>query len=197
MDDDGDETVEVFARVIVERINAHPLEKHENVTEQDRERMPHEEIHEPFAGRTAPILVGGHDRVRTDVGAAQFGIMVVVMVVRTAPHAARAQRENAKDAHQTFGELRTRQNRVVLLVVIDDEEPHEDQSGEHAATKPRGEGQTGERSGECDDQQSERGENRPPTLDRIVFGEGLGRQDEFGALKRSLLAGWGGDHDQS
>ena len=41
-----------------------------------------------------------------------------MMIVRTAPDAARAQREDAENPHEDSGDARARQDRVVLLIVV-------------------------------------------------------------------------------
>ena len=38
------------------------------------------------------------------MGTAQLGIVIVMVVVGASPNAAGAEREDAKDSHQTFGE---------------------------------------------------------------------------------------------
>ena len=89
------------------------------------------------------------------MGAAQLGIVVVVMIMGTAPHAARAESENAKNAHEALGDFRARQDRVMLLVVVNDEKPHENQPGEHTANEPGDKRETRKRTGQRDDQHGE------------------------------------------
>ena len=84
--------------------------------------MAHEQIFETSAFRDASKLCLGHDRERADVRAAQFGVVIVMMVMRTAPDAARTQSENAKESHNQLRHPGAGKNGVVLLIVIDDEE---------------------------------------------------------------------------
>ena len=64
---------------------------------------------------------------------AQLRIVIVVMVVRTPPHAARAQGKDAKTLHQDRRDAGARQNGVVLLVVINHKQPQEQQPAQDAA----------------------------------------------------------------
>ncbi len=65
--------------------------------------------------------------------------MIVVMIMRMPPDAARAERQNAEDAHQSFREAGVGEDRVVLLIVINDEEPDEQQTAEDTAHELGGE----------------------------------------------------------
>ena len=53
----------VFARGIEERVDDHPEMKHEKVTEQDGQRMAHEQVLEADAGGGFLILFLGHDGI--------------------------------------------------------------------------------------------------------------------------------------
>ena len=70
------------------------------------------------------------------MGSAQLGIVIVVMVMGASPNAAGAECQDAKDAHQTFGETGAGQDRVVLLIMINHEKSQNQQSGEKAAADP-------------------------------------------------------------
>ena len=49
--------------------------------------------------------------------------MVMVVIVRFAPHRGRAERQNPEDAHQEVGHSGFRQDRLMLLIVINHEQP--------------------------------------------------------------------------
>lgn len=100
--DESDKTVKMLARMIEKRVQAHAVEEHEDVTEEDRHWMPNKKIAESLAGRGFQELRTGHDRKRANVRPPQLRIMIVMVVVRTAPDAARAQRIDAKDSHEQF-----------------------------------------------------------------------------------------------
>jgi hypothetical protein len=61
------------------------------------------------------------------MGAAQFGVMIVMVVVRTPPNAAGTEGEDSKGSHQSFGEARVGQDRLMLLIMINHEEPENEQ----------------------------------------------------------------------
>jgi hypothetical protein len=48
--DEGDQAIVVFARFVEKRIKTHPVQKHENVAEKDRQGMAHKQVFEalPF-----------------------------------------------------------------------------------------------------------------------------------------------------
>ena len=126
----------MLARFVEKRVNAHPVEKHKNITKQNREGMSHEEIIEALPFRGLQIIILRHDGKGTDVRAAQLGVVVVVVVVGTAPHATRAENQNAKNLHQPFHHPGTRQDGMMLLIVINDKKTQEEQTGHQAATDP-------------------------------------------------------------
>jgi hypothetical protein len=45
-----------------------------------------------------------------------------MMIVRTFPNASGAQRKDAKDPHEDVSQARIRQDRLVLLIVVNDEQ---------------------------------------------------------------------------
>jgi hypothetical protein len=56
------------------------------------------------------------------VRTSELGIVIVMMIVRTPPNASGAQSKDAEDPHENVGQARIRQDRLVLLVVINDEQ---------------------------------------------------------------------------
>ena len=52
----------------------------------------------------------------------ELGIVVVMMIVRTPPNAGGTQSKDAKDPHEDVGQARFRQDRLMLLVVVNDEQ---------------------------------------------------------------------------
>jgi len=67
------------------------------------------------------------------MGTAELGIVIVMVVVRAPPNAAGAEGEDSKDSHQSLGEPGVGQDRLMLLVMINHEEPENEQSGEKTA----------------------------------------------------------------
>ena len=122
MHDERDQAIKVFLGMIKKRIDDHAEQEHKHVAEQNRQRVTHKKIHAAFAGRALDEIIFRHDRERADVRAAQLGVVIVMMVVRRAPDAAGAEREDSHAAHQPFRQSRLRQNRVMLLIVIDNED---------------------------------------------------------------------------
>ena len=68
-----------------------------------------------------------------------------MMIVRAAPDAAGAQHEDAEDPHDDLAQSGMGQNRMMLLIVIDDEKPQDQQTSEHATGDLSGEMATPER----------------------------------------------------
>ena len=102
-----------------------------------------------------------------------------MMIMRTAPDAARAQREDSKNLHQPFREPRFRQNGVMLLIVVNDEKPQDKQAAEDAAYRPDERMKMPQRSTNRRDQKERRRKNAPPASERIVFGKRFRRENEF------------------
>ena len=75
--------------------------------------------------------------------------MIVMMIVRTAPDAAGADGQDAEDSHQALRQFRFRQDRVVLLVMINDEKPQQQKSRQHATGDAGERVKIPERAGRC------------------------------------------------
>ena len=83
---------------------------------------------------------------------AQSGIVIVMIIVGTAPNAAGAERVNSKSSHQELCQPRFTKDSVVLLVMVDDKKAENQQSGDDAANNPRHERKAGKRRGEREEQ---------------------------------------------
>ena len=95
--------------------------------------MAHEEVFEAGASRRFQVILEGHNRIRTDMGTPQLGIVIVMVVVGATPNTARAEDQDPKNPHEPFGQPGTGQDRLVLLIVVDDEEPEIQQPSEQTA----------------------------------------------------------------
>ena len=113
--------------------------------------------------------------------ATQLGIVVVMMVVRTAPNAARTQRQDAKEPHESLRHPRPGQDRMVLLIVINDEQPEQEESAQNAADAFCQQTDIPVRPGQCHEDQKCRGEDMPPTSYGGIGGVRFSGQDEFPA----------------
>jgi hypothetical protein len=100
--------------------------------------------------------------------------MTVMVVMRTSPNGARAQDEDAEDSHESLCQARMRQYRPVLLIVINDEEPQKQETGEETACDPAGRMEVPNRSSHRHRQEKRRGKNIGPTfrceIHRVRFG---------------------------
>src|ERR1051325_834553 len=100
---------------------------------------------------------------------------MMMMIVRTAPDAARAQDEKPENPHEYFRRFRPRQNRVMLLVVVNDkhpdhQEPRGDTTGDLAYPM-----KIDERACEGGGEKKRGGDHVPPALECGIGGEGPGR----------------------
>lgn len=163
-----------------ERHGTHSDAEDEEVAEEDRQRMPHEEIPPPVARRRLQKMTLRHDRERTDVGATKLRIVLVMMSVRTAPDGARTEEEDSDKAHQALGDPGARKNRVMLLIVIDHEQSEKEKPAQDTAADARGKGGHPLGPRESCDQKCGRGQNMPPTTERGIGGEILGGNDKVG-----------------
>jgi len=133
MNHEGDEAIEMFTRIGDAGVQAHSVKKDKEVAEQNRQRMPHEQILEACDFGRPHEMRAGHDRKRPNMRAAQLRIVGVMMVVRAAPDARRAQDENPKNPHEALGQPGMRQDCPMLLIVINDKQAQIQQPGEQAA----------------------------------------------------------------
>jgi hypothetical protein len=51
----------------------------------------------------------------------QLGIVVMMMIMRTPPDAAGTESKHSKSSHQVFSDARFWEDRMMLLIVVDDE----------------------------------------------------------------------------
>jgi hypothetical protein len=139
------------------------VKKHENVPEQDGEGMTHKQVFEALRpGRTQEICPGHYGK-RTDMGTAELGVVLVMVVVGASPNAARREGQDAKDSHEHLGQTGAGQYRVMLLIVINYKKPENQQSAENTTDNPAGNIEIPEspRNGRRQKQRS--GENVKPT----------------------------------
>jgi hypothetical protein len=113
--------------------------------------------------------------------ASQFGIMIVVIVVRTAPDAARAEGENAKYPHEHFRDAGGRQNRMMLLIMVDDKQSQDQQTRDDAAEDLADQMEVPDGARQRRNEKKGCREDVPPALERIVDSECLGGFDKFGS----------------
>jgi len=117
---------------------------------------------------------------------AELGIVVMMMIMRTAPDAAGAHRENAKQLHEPFSQLRIRQDRMMLLIMIDHEQSQNEQTGEDTADDLAGQMNVPQCSGHGYHQQKGRRQNAPPAFCRRILRKRLCCQYQFFTCSHSI-----------
>lgn len=65
--------------------------------------------------------------------ASQLRVVIVVMIMRALPDTHRAQDEYPKNIHDETRKARPGKDRIVLLIMINDKEPQDQQSSENTA----------------------------------------------------------------
>ena len=155
--------VEMSSWVSPEWIQAQPPEEHENVPEKDGKRVAGKEVREPLGFGGFQKLLLRHDWEGPNVRAAELGIVLVMVIVGTAPNTAGRKRINSKDSHEGFGQFGAVENRVMLLVVINDEQAEDEQSRKHTAGDFSGRMKIPKRPRERCAQEKSRREDMPPT----------------------------------
>ena len=105
--------------------------------------------------------------------------MLVMVIVRPLPDTGRRQDINAKYRHDRMGNRAVSQNGMMLVIVIDHEHPHDQQSGKHAANDPQCEERHEYGSGERCGKQAKRGDRVPPAKGAMLPGIRLGSQDQL------------------
>ena len=104
-----------------------------------------------------------------------------MMVMRAAPNVAGAQSEDAEKPHADARRPRPGQNGMVLLIVVNDEEPEEEKAAEHTADRLGREIEIPVRPGQRDQNQAGGGENMPPTFHSGVLCVPLCSKDQLTA----------------
>lgn len=63
----------------------------------------------------------------------ELGVVLMMVVVRAPPNAARAEGQDSKDSHEALGQAGMGQYRVMLLIMINHKKPEDKQPGEKTA----------------------------------------------------------------
>ena len=93
-----------------------------------------------------------------------------MVIMRTAPDATGAERQDAKNSHDQFRQAGAGKNGVMLLIMIDDKEPQDQQAGNDAADDFSRQIEIPKGSGHCGQQQKSGRKYIPPTPDGVVIG---------------------------
>jgi len=168
--DKGNQAIKVFLAIIKKRIEAHPMKEHKNVAEEDGEWMTHEQVGEALALADVQKLGLGHYGKGADMRAPKLGVVIVMVIVRASPDGARAQDEDPKKFHEFLRQAGTREDGVMLLIVIDDEKPKHEQPGQNAANQLSDGMKIPKCAHERSQQQRGGGNNVPPTSQWCVRG---------------------------
>src|SRR5947209_1230016 len=99
---------------------------------------------------------------------AELGIMIVMMVVRASPNAARAEGEDTKNPHQSLGQPGMGQYRLVLLIVINHKKPEHQESCEKTTDDLTGKMEVEKCPRHRHRQQKSSREHTPPTRGRGI-----------------------------
>jgi len=128
----------VFAQLGKGRINTHPVQKDEHIPKQDGQGMAHEKVVKASGlddfKYWAFVIIGKEPMC--DPGAWSCGYDGDC---GNSSNAAGAEGHDPETLIKYFGETGARQNRFVLLVVINYEQPQQKQSGQDTARHPAGE----------------------------------------------------------
>jgi hypothetical protein len=169
----------MFFWIIEERIEAHSVKEHKNIPEQDRQRMTHKQVMKAFGLRRLQILGPGHYGKRANMGTAELGVVIMMVVVRASPNAAGAEGQDAKDPHQALGQSGMGQYRLMLLIVVNHKKPEYEQPGENTADNLADKIEVPESARQANRQQKRCRENAPPTPCRRIRRIRFGGQYEF------------------
>jgi hypothetical protein len=85
--------------------------------------MTHKQVLEAQALRRLQELRFGQDGIGANMGTTELGIVIMVVVMGAFPNTTGTQDQDSKHPHQPFGQPGMRQYCLMLLVVIDHEEP--------------------------------------------------------------------------
>ena len=107
--------------------------------------------------------------------------MLVMMPMGTAPYAGGAEHEDADQSHQMLRSTRVWQYGVVLLIVVDDEKPQNQQSAQDAAGDLSGYAEVPKRTCKGEEQEGDGREDVPPAFECGVLRIPFGGEDQFGA----------------
>jgi len=92
--------------------------------------------------------------------------MIVVVIVGAAPDAACAERVHSENPHEDFSHAGLRQNGMMLLIVVDHEQPQDQQPFQDTARNPSNHWKGGKSSDERGCEENACGHDVPPTSAR-------------------------------
>ncbi len=89
----------MFTRVTDKRTKAHAKNKHKKISQRDSYRVTYKQVTEFLKGRHCQVFPFCNDGVRSYAGAEQFGIVIVMVIVRPFPDAGRGKHVHAEQGH--------------------------------------------------------------------------------------------------
>ena len=92
----------MFFWIADKRAKAHTNNEHRKISKRNGNRMTYSEIGKFLKTTHLHIFFPGNNRIRTYACTEQFGIVVVMMIVRSFPDAGRRQHVNTKNGHDYF-----------------------------------------------------------------------------------------------
>ena len=143
--------------------------------------MPDKQVLDLLSFRRAQKLRFGHDGKGPDMRAAQLGIVVMMVIMRTAPDAAGAQGVNPEEPHENLSQPRFRKDRVVLLIMVNDKNPQDQQTTQNTEEKSSEQVKIGQSSSQCKREEGCARKDTPPTFSRGVPRETFCRKNQLRA----------------
>ena len=124
MNDQCNQRVAMLAWALNQRFYIQPVNEQSKISHDDRQWVTVNEIGHFFFFRQRVVLLGTDRRIRTDSLDREFRIVCVVMIVRAFPDILRSQNKYSKSFHDQFSGLRSLEDRVMLIVMIDGKHPY-------------------------------------------------------------------------
>ena len=123
--------------------------------------------------------------------ALELRIVIMVVVMRTAPHAAGTHRIKTKTAHQPLCQSRVRQDRMMLLIVENDEHPQDQQPSQNAARHLSCNVNIPQASHQGRNQEKSRRNHMPPASDTGIVRKWFSREDQLSTASPRVSSGAG------
>jgi hypothetical protein len=144
-------------------IQAHPIQKHEDIPKQNGQGMTHKQVLKAQGFRRLQVLRLGHDGIRANMRTSELRVVIVMVVVRAFPNTAGAQDQDSEEPHQPLRQTGMRQYRLVLLIVVNHKEPEIEQPGQQTAHQLAGEIEVPECARQGAREKKRSGKNVSPT----------------------------------
>ena len=162
-----------------EGLDTHAVDKHGKVSQGNGDGMTNHQVFPSFTFRCVQEFLFRHDRIGTNAGAEELGIMRMVIVMRTFPDTVGRQRIHAKNLKDDGGGRRFVEDGMMLVIMVDHEHAGNEEAADDAAENFGGKVDIPYCTGQACQHQEKRRKHVKPAFQAIFHRKFFGGKDKI------------------